>query len=335
MDSEQAPPVDDMVLPFQVERTGVRGRLVRLGAVVDTILTRHAYPDPVARILGEALTLTAALSAVLKENGSLTLQTSTDGPLGMIVVTYHSDGGLRGFAQLDRARFRRLPEKAAGSFRTLIGEGHLAMTIDPGGGAHRYQGIVPVEGDSLTDCAHAYFQQSEQIATEIRIAVAPLYVRSANGAGVRKWRAGGIMIQHLAVAGGRVDEEERAAREKAAKRVAPTLTVAGEPVEEAWERASVLLGTAKADELLDPDYDPERFLYSLYHEDGVRVFERLAMGVDCRCSRERIRHVLSRFDREEYADMLEEGLLKVRCEFCNRTFEFDPDDIPDADGGRE
>jgi molecular chaperone Hsp33 len=333
MDSEQAPPNDDMVLPFQVERTGVRGRLVRLGDVVDTILTRHAYPDPVARILGEALTLTAALSAVLKENGSLTLQTSTDGPLGMIVVTYHSDGGLRGFAQLDRTRFRQLSEPQASSFRTLIGEGHLAMTIDPGGGAHRYQGIVAIEGDSIADCAHAYFQQSEQIATEIRIAVAPLYVRGEAGAGVRKWRAGGIMIQHLAVAGGRMDEDERLAREKAATHVAPTLTVAGEPVEEAWQRASVLLSTARDDELLDPGYAPDRFLYSLYHEDGVRVFERLPMGVDCRCSRERIRHVLSRFEAEEYADMLEEGLLKVRCEFCNRTFEFDPDDIPGPDAG--
>ncbi|MFP4002575.1 MAG: Hsp33 family molecular chaperone, partial [Alphaproteobacteria bacterium] len=333
-DSEQAPPVDDMVLPFQVERTGVRGRLVRLGDVVDTILTRHAYPDAVAKILGEALTLTAALSAVLKDNGSLTLQTSTDGPLGMIVVTYHSDGGLRGFAQLDRARYRKLKGAAAESFRTLIGEGHLAMTIDPGGGAHRYQGIVAVEGESLTDCAHAYFQQSEQIATEIRIAVAPLYVRGADGGSVRKWRAGGIMIQHLAVSGGRVDEEEREAREKAAQHVAPTLTVAGEPVEQAWERAAVLMATARDDELLDPGYDPERLLYSLYHEDGVRVFHRLAMGVDCRCSRERIRHVLSRFEREEYADMLEEGLLKVRCEFCNRTFEFDPDDIPCPENGK-
>lgn len=331
MDSDEAPPVDDMVLPFQVERTGVRGRLVRLGTVVDTILTRHAYPDPVARILGEALTLTAALSAVLKENGSLTLQTSTDGPLGMIVVTYHSDGGLRGFAQLDRQRFREMSEADSSSFRKLIGEGHLAMTIDPGGGAHRYQGIVAIEGDSLTDSAHAYFQQSEQIATEIRIAVAPLYVRGANGGGVRSWRAGGIMIQHLAVAGGRLDEEERVAREEASKEKAPTLTVAGEPVEEAWERAAVLMSTARDDELLDPDYDPEHFLYSLYHEDGVRVFERLPMGVDCRCSRERIRHVLSRFDAEDYADMLEEGLLKVRCEFCNRTFEFEPEDIPTAE----
>lgn len=331
MASEQAPPNDDMVLPFQVERTGVRGRLVRLGVVVDTILTRHAYPDPVARILGEALTLTAALSTVLKENGALTLQTSTDGPLGMIVVTYHSDGGLRGFAQLDRKRYRELGEAESCSFRTLMGTGHLALTIDPGGGAHRYQGIVAVEGDSIADCAHAYFQQSEQIATEIRIAVAPLWFRGTDGAGMRVWRAGGIMIQHLAVVGGRLDEDEREARRKAAARTAPTLTVAGEPVEEAWARARVLLATARDDELLERDYDPDRLLYSLYHEDGVRVFDRLRMAVDCRCSRERIRHVLSRFDAGDYADMLDEGLLKVRCEFCNRTFEFDPGDIPAAE----
>lgn len=321
MSTELAP--DDLVLPFQIEATGVRGRIVRLGPLVEDVLNRHAYPEPVARLLGEALALVALLGVSLKFDGTLVLQTQGDGPVGLLVANYTSPGGIRGFAQVDHEALSALGDSADGA-GALLGKGHLALTIDPGGDMDRYQGIVALTGQSLSDAAHEYFQQSEQIATSIKLSIGTV----ANGGG-ETWRAGGIMIQHLAVEGGIVDEREREARAEA--RARDDMSGRDDSAEEEWGRAVALLETTEDHELLDPLVAPETLLYRLFHEDGVRIFEAHDMERVCRCSMERSRGLLRSFPQEEFADMIEEGLLRVRCEFCNTEYAFDPETLEPQD----
>src|SRR6187401_3144744 len=149
-------PDDNLILPFQAEHAGVAGRLVKLGSTVDTILSRHDYPEPVSKLLGEAVALTALLGAALKSEGKFILQASTDGPVDLLVADYQVPGGLRGYARFSAERLANLPANGR-----LLGEGHLAMTIDRGNDTELYQGVVPLEGDSLTEAADTYFRQSE------------------------------------------------------------------------------------------------------------------------------------------------------------------------------
>jgi molecular chaperone Hsp33 len=315
----------DHVVPFQVEGMEVRGRIVRLGPVVTDILTRHDYPTAAARLLGEGLTLTAMLGISLKHEGELILQAQGDGPVRLLVCSFTAPDKIRGYAQVDRERLSesfadRAPTDL--TLRDLMGTGHFALTIDQGPYTNRYQGIVTLDRDTLSDCAQDYFMQSEQIATRIRVAVG----ESFDGGGARAWQSGGLMIQHLAAEGGLTDADERAARLEARETVARTS--AGEDIEEAWNRAAVLLDTVEDHELLDFALPPDRLLYSLYHEDGVRVFDTRPILFDCRCSRDRLRDVLAKYPRDQMDDMLEEdGKIRARCEFCNETYEFDPDNL--------
>ncbi len=324
MSTEPAP--DDLVLPFQIEATGVRGRIARLGPLVEDVLTRHDYPEPVAKLLGETLALVALLGVALKFDGTLVLQTQSDGPVSLLVAHFTSPGGIRGFAQYNEAA---IPSHDSGALSpaTLLGKGHLALTIDPGGDMDRYQGIVALDGQSLADAAHEYFRQSEQIATSIKLAVGSIVT-----GGQRSWRAGGIMIQHLAVEGGIVDERERQARLEARARDDLAAAV-GEDAEEEWARAVALLETTEDHELLDPTLTPETLLYRLYHEDGVRTFDTHPVKRVCRCSIERSRDILESFADEDMSDMVEEGLLRVRCEFCSSEYAFDPDTLEHRDDG--
>ncbi len=314
---------DDRVLPFQVECTGVRGRVVRLGHLVDDVLSRHDYPEPVGRLLGEALALTALLGESLKFDGTLTLQTQSDGPVSLLVTTFTTPGGMRGYAQVEDEAFEALRSSDAEiTPAMLLGKGHLALTIDPAKEMDRYQGIVALHGESLAEAAHEYFRQSEQIATSIKLAVG--CVESAGGKSV--WRAGGIMIQHLAASGGIQDERERAARLEAGE-TRQVLTEGGEDVEEAWARAAILLDTVEDHELLDPLVAPEELLYRLYHEDGVRVYEPRALARECRCSEARTQNILRSFPLEDLKDMAEDGKLRVTCEFCNEVYDFDAETL--------
>ena len=187
---------DDCVLPFAVEGLDVRGRVVRLGPALDTILRRHAYPPPVARVLGEATALTALLGSALKFNGRFQLQTRTDGVIDMLVVDFDAPDRLRACARFDGDKLAKL--QAAGTLKTgdLLGHGHLALTVDQGQDMSRYQGVVALEGGDLEAAAHQYFRQSEQIPTRVRLAVGEAFTSDANGAGMR-FRAGGLMVQFL------------------------------------------------------------------------------------------------------------------------------------------
>ncbi|MGF1457017.1 MAG: Hsp33 family molecular chaperone [Alphaproteobacteria bacterium] len=325
-------PVDDLVLPFQVEKTGVRGRAVRLGVLIDHILRRHDYPEAVSEVLGEALVTAALLGSSLKFDGSLTVQTQSDGPVGFMVASFSAPGALRGYAKLDRDGWAALEADGKADKAAVLGDGVFALTIDPGPGMHRSQGLVSLSRDGIAACAHEYFQQSEQIATRLRLFVGR---GSAHAPGPQKgaqksdmpWRAGGILIQHLAASGGLTDDEENRARLQAEKAAGKkTLTDAGEDVEEAWNRVTTLLQTAEDQELVDPLLSTDRLLLRLFHEDGVRVFDPMPLSMDCRCTEDHIRDVLTRTG-DSREDLVEDGRITVRCEFCNKDFVFDPETL--------
>ena len=307
---------DDIVMPFAIEGAGVRGRLARLGPVINEILARHAYPAPVAQLLGEALTLTAMLGTALKLEGRFTIQTSSDGPVDFLVADMTREGGLRGYAHFDSGRVERLDTTRQPALHEIAGAGHLALTVDQGPGRNSYQGVVPLEGANLAECGEAYFARSEQLPTLIRLVVAEARTRGALG----QWRAGGLMIQHMPADGGRVRDLDPGDAPQGA-------IVADDDDDEDWSRARILMETLEDHELVDPSLAPERVLYRLYHEDGVRAFAPHALSFECRCSRDYIGGVLRSFGEAEMADMVTaDGTIEVRCEFCNKTYSFSPEE---------
>lgn len=308
-------PSDDIVLPFRTVRSGVIGRLVRLGPAIDEILSHHAAPLAVSQTLGEAVALTAMLGTALKIDGKLTLQTKTDGLLDFLVVTYEPPGRLRGYARYDK---RRIAPGDEIDPRELLGEGHLAITIDPGEEMERYQGIVGLTGEGIGEAALSYFRQSEQLPSFLRLAVARHYTAGEAGAPGRwQWRAGGLMIQNLAREGG---TEGPVSSEEDEEIVGET--------DDDWERTRILASTVEDHELLDPMLAPERLLYRLFHEEGVRAFPAAPVEAYCRCSRERVFAFLQSFGAADLADMREpDGAISVTCEFCTKTYRFAPDEI--------
>ncbi|MBL1235194.1 MAG: Hsp33 family molecular chaperone [Rhodobiaceae bacterium] len=318
---------DDLVTPFQIEGIGLRGRIARFGPLIDDILSRHNYPEPVSILLGEAVVLASLFGSALKFKGRLTLQTKGDGPVNMIVADYDTSGSMRGYAMFDAEKVEALIEQEKTTSADLLGKGYLAMTIDQGPDMDNYQGITELSAEGLSHSAHEYFQQSEQIATRIRLAVGPLYQRDDDGKGTTVWRAGAIMIQHIAKEGGLTgprDQEEDAKEtpENGEHQDAQTQQ------EKDWDHGVILLNTTKDHELLDPDLPADRLLYRLFHEDGVRVFPPTSVSFGCRCSQEKMLAVLRKLPLEELHDIAENGTISARCEFCNEQFNFDPDNLP-------
>ncbi len=304
---------DDAVVPFAVEPLDVRGRVVRLGATIDHILAKHGYPTPVARLVGEACVLTVLLATSLKIEGRFQLQTRGDGAIGMLVVDFDTPDRLRALARFDA-------DKLGARLRAcdLLGTGHLAVTVEQSDGMSRYQGIVALQGQGLEDAARQYFDQSAQIPTRVRLAVA----ENVTGAGVQ-WRAGGVMTQFLP------RSPERRYRADLDPGDAPGgLTMATPPADAAWIEAEALLATIEDHELVDPALSSERLLYRLFHEQGVTVFPAQDVRDACRCSNERIEAMLRRFTPLERRDMTgDDGLIGVTCEFCSTYRAFDPADF--------
>jgi molecular chaperone Hsp33 len=315
---------DDSVQAFQVDALDVRGRVARLGPVIDELLAHHKYPAPVARLVAEAATLAVLLGSTLKDIGRFTLQTQTDGPVDMIVVDIASPDRVRAYARYNEERLAALNGGAAKP-GALLGRGHLAMTIEPGGDQNRYQGIVSLEGESLEEAAHRYFAQSEQIPTRLRLAVG----EELHAGGEKPtWRAGALLVQFLP------KEAERAIQADLDPGDAPEDFELHEVDEDdAWVEAQSLAETVEDHELLDPTLSSERLLWRLFNERGVRVFDSLSVTAQCTCSREKVASVLSSFPEEERAGMAEDGRVAVTCEFCGRLYEFDPGEI--APGGME
>ena len=307
-----AEPKDDAVLPFRMAGAGAGGRIVRLGQTVDEILSGHDYPESVSKLLGQAVTITALLGASLKIEGKFIFQTKTDGPVDLLVSDYKSDGRLRGYAHFDRDAVEQLEADESATSAALLGKGHLAMTIDQGPDTERYQGVVEIDGGDLNAAADTYFRQSEQLPTYVQAAVARHYQANAgNGSGSWSWRAGGLIVQHLA------DEGGRATRESESR-------VLLEDDAENWNRVRILAETVEDHELLDPELSSERLLYRLFHEEAVRVYRARDLSVYCRCSEKRIEGILRRFPPEDIEDMVEDDKIVVTCEFCSKQFSFDP-----------
>jgi molecular chaperone Hsp33 len=303
-------PCDDAIVPFAVEALDVRGRVVRLGASIDHILAKHNYPTPVARLVGEACALTVLLATSLKIEGRFQLQTRGDGAIGMLVVDFDAPDRLRALARFDAEKLGTLERTS-----DLIGTGHLAVTVEQGNGTSRYQGIVALQGQGLEDAARQYFDQSAQIPTRVRLAVA----ENVTGAGV-EWRAGGVMTQFLP------RSPERRMRADLDPGDAPGgLKFAKLPADDAWIETEALLATIEDHELVDPAVSSERLLYRLFHEQGVKVFSPQSVRDVCRCSNERIEAMLHRFTPRERLDMIgDDGLIGVTCEFCSTYRAFDP-----------
>lgn len=294
---------DNRVQPFQIEGMDVRGRAVRLGTAAHEIITGHDYPPALARLTGEFLALTALLGSILKFDGILTVQASAKNaaPVNFIVADFKSPGHLRGYLEHDPETLAKLGNDAG--FRDLVGaSGYLAMTIDQGADMERYQGVVDLAGDTLADCARSYFVQSEQTPTAMRLACGKDPVSG-------HWRAGGIMVQHLA----RGEEG------------GPRLLDRNE--QENWSHAAILMDSVTERELIDPQLDLHRLLYRLYHEDGVRVFDPVDVDHRCRCSSERIGKLLASFGADELEDMVVDGKVVVTCQFCSTSYSFDAETL--------
>ncbi len=313
--------LDDTILPFAVKALDLRGRTVRLGAAVDTILTSHDYPPPVAKLLGEAIVLTVMLGSALKFEGRFILQTQTDGPVRMLVVDFTTPGTVRACARFDAGRVAAAIAAKEADAGKLLGHGHLAMTIDQGPEMSRYQGLVPLEGGDLEQAAHEYFSRSEQIPTRVRLAVAEEFRAGENGA-LRRWRAGGILLQFLP------KSAERARQPDLDPGDAPPGTAPhSRPEDDAWVEGRSLIATVEDIELIDPALSSERLVYRLFHEHGVRVFNDTPVQAQCSCSRGSVESMLKSFPQEDRDDMVENGRITVTCEFCSATYVFAPDEI--------
>ncbi len=285
---------DDFVRPFLLEVPGLRGRLVRLGPLADLILSRHAYPEAVARLLGELLALSAGLSSTLKFDGIFSLQTKGDGPVPLMVSDVTTGGELRGYADFDAAKLEALQGAlgAEAPAASLLGAGYLAFTVDQGENTERYQGIVELDGEQLSDIVQHYFRQSEQFNAAIKLAAGKV-----GGA----WRAGALILQQLPEEGG---------------------AWLGSGEEDDWRRSVVLMSTCGEQELLDPALAADDLLYRLFHEERVRVYKPRALLEGCRCSRERIETVLRTMSEDDLEYMKIDGEVIVTCQFCNIDFRF-------------
>ena len=284
----------DTALGFTLPARNARGRLVRLGATLDTILDAHAYPPAIARLLGEALTLTALLGALLKDaGGQLTMQAQTQNGIVDLLVADYKAGMLRGYVRHDPERLAQGP--AEPSLFALFGKGYLAITFDQAATAERYQGIVPLEGGSLAEAAESYFAQSEQIPSLVRLSV------SQTPAG---WHAGGLLIQHL--------PEGEEGRDRIHTRL-------DHPE---WDHVRALGETVKADELTDRALPLDTLLWRLFHEEAeVRITDPVGLSQGCRCDPDHIRDVIMRFPADERANMADaNGIISVDCEFCAKSY---------------
>lgn len=313
---------DDDVVPFEVDALDVRGRIVQLGPALDRILTRHDYPDAVARLLAEACLIAVLLGTSLKFDGKFILQTRTDGPVDMLVADFSTPGGLRAYARYDDEKVADATAAGRATQGALLGAGVLALTIDQGDQSQRYQGIVPLDGIDLQEAAKTYFRQSEQIPTDVRLSVGKIVLPGSGGR--ERWRAGGLLAQFLPKAAERMRMPDLPGGD------GDPMATPQEIADAAWQEAGALVATVEDNELLDPKVGPERLLYRLFNEHGVRVFESTKVADQCTCSQERIRGILDGFTAQEIADSTEDGVIRVDCEFCSKAYVFEPAEFSPA-----
>jgi len=296
--------VDDQISAVQIGQGEVRGRILRLGTSLDGVLGGDRYPEAVAMLLGEAVMIAALVASSLKFDGRFLVQAhgTNDGAVSLLAAECTTDGNMRAYARFDEASLTRiLADNSRPDAKTLTGGGSFAMTIDPGSGKDRYQGISAIEGATLAECAEHFFKQSEQIPTRIKLAVGRLQLPGS----AEEWRGGGIMVQRVAADAARGDAED------------------------AWDMSKALMGTLKDEELLDPDLGSERLLYRLFHEQGVRLDTPMDVRAKCSCSRERLLASIKTFEVAQQEEMFKDGKITANCEFCATEYMFSPEDVAD------
>ncbi|MGV6888910.1 Hsp33 family molecular chaperone HslO [Rhodophyticola sp. SM2404] len=309
---------DDTVLPFQLDKSDIRGRVVRLDTTLDKVLSQHNYPAGVEALVAEMALLTALIGHMIKLRWKLSLQVRGDGPVRLIATDYFAatDEGepaqIRAYASYDEDRF----DPAADPF-SQVGKGYFAVLIDQGTGTAPYQGITPIAGGSLRACAEAYFAQSEQLPTKFSLS----FGRSQEPGADESWRAGGVMLQHMPKAQPRVSGEGGSGEDGLLN--AEDL-YDGEDGEN-WKRASILLDTVESLELIGPSISPTDLLVRLFHEEGPRIFETQRVRFGCTCSDDRVRQSLSIYSAKDIAYMTtDEGIVTADCQFCGAHYAFDP-----------
>jgi molecular chaperone Hsp33 len=295
------PLINDVALGVAIPSRNARGRFARLSTVVDQVLSNHRYPPVIERLMAEALVLTALFGSLLKEpEGQVTIQAQTESGIVDLLVCDYKHGELRGYIRHDRERLADAGPNP--SLITLFGKGYLAVTFDHPVMEERYQGIVPLEGDSLAAAAQSFFGQSEQIPSIVRLAV-----EKREG----RWVAGGLLMQHL--------PEGEEGRERLHTRL-------DHPD---WPHVAILAGSVNAEELTDPALPLEDIVWRLFHEeDEVRTLDKLPMTRGCRCDPDYVRSVIARFPEDERDEMVgEDGMIRVDCEFCSSSFAFAPREL--------
>jgi molecular chaperone Hsp33 len=292
----------DVALGVAIASRNARGRIARLGDVIDTVLANHNYPPVIEQLLAEALTLTALLGSLLKEpEGQLTLQAQTEGGIVDLMVCDYLGGELRGYVRHDPERLSAA--SAEPSLQELFGKGYLAITFDQPLAKERYQGIVPLEGKNLAEAAQSYFAQSEQIPSLVRLAA-----EKRDG----HWFAGGLLLQHL--------PEGEEGRDRLHTRL-------DHPD---WPHVAILGGSVKAEELTDPELALDDLIWRLFHEEEeLRTLPAIPLRRGCRCDPDYVRSVIARFPADEREAMVgDDGLIRVDCAFCSSSFPIQPEELP-------
>lgn len=326
---------DDAVLPFHLDGLDMRGRVTRLDATLDRILSQHDYPPSVGALTAEAILLTALIGQAMKLRGRFSIQAraqSAESPVSLIATDYfapEAEGAparLRAYAHFSAERTPTTSPDPT----SLIGEGFFAMLIELGPHMEPYKGVTPLVPGGLAASAEAYFAQSEQVATRFQLAVG----QEEKPGGGSSWRAGGLMLQHLARVGEHVDEASargvagREAEEVGAQRLMRAEDVAAMGGQaDAWRNATAKLDTVEMLELIGPHVTPERLLLRLFHEDDPRVFPAQKVEFGCTCAAEKVETLLKTYPAEEVAEMAEDGVIHADCQFCGARYDFDLNDM--------
>jgi molecular chaperone Hsp33 len=311
---------DDTVLPFQLDASGIRGRVARLDGVLDQVLKQHAYPSVIEALVAETALLTALIGQAVKLRWKLSIQVRGKGPARLIATDYYGpteDGEparIRAYASYDADRL----DLKADPF-SQIGEGYFAVMIDQGEGMVPYQGFTPIAGKSLADCAQTYFAQSEQIPTRFQLA----YGESAESGRPLHWRAGGIMLQHMPAVGGVAAEQG-----SGEGGLLTHADILGGAESDDWNRANLLLDTVETLEMIGPSVPPTDLLVRLFHEEGPRVFDAQTVRFGCSCSEDKVRNTMSIYSQKDIARMTTEaGVVTADCQFCGAHYEMDPETL--------
>lgn len=308
---------DDTVLPFQLDRSDIRGRVARLDGVLDQVLAQHDYPPSVEALVAEMALLTALIGQTIKLRWKLSLQVRGDGPARLIATDYYGPtkdgepGRIRAYASYEKEAI----DPTGHPFKQ-IGKGYFAILIDQGEGNTPYQGITPIAGGSLAACAEAYFAQSEQLPTAFQLT----FGKAATPGEPESWRAGGIMLQSMPKASPSVSTE--GGTEDGLTDVSDLLD---DDEGENWTRATLLMRTAEEMELIGPTVQPTDLLVRLFHEEDPRVYDPQPVKFGCSCSDDKVRQSLSIYSAKDIEHMTTpEGIVTADCQFCGAHYEFDP-----------